>query len=279
MGPAIRRDDGRQAWRWMLRKRLLKLIVIAGGVALIAIVLNVLAVTQSAWRIAGDSRYCIQVADGENRYKPARTLFDLSVLRLWGTQERGIYFSHHAILVVDRESNLQQRFQWSYWRQQLMPGFVPGLRNEEAEGYGSAVTCEPRPGFVGGLPWVIPETPDSDYVRFSAQEALSHTEVVSRAMARRSARVLATAGRTRAQVSCPEEITGRLDGERALERLARRQFGSDDLCEACGCDKFRSCPGDGTRRRVRTAKTKAFYGRQEFNRAREHPVFQPRWRK
>lgn len=155
----------------MLRKRLFKLIVIAGGIALIAIVLNVLAVTQSARRIAGDSRYCIQVAGGENRYKPARTLFDLSVFRLWGRQERGIYFSHHAILVVDREPNRQQRFHWSYWRQHGVPGFVPGLRNEEAEGYGSAVTCEPAPGFAGGLPWIIPETPDSDYVRFSAHEA------------------------------------------------------------------------------------------------------------
>lgn len=155
----------------MLRKKLFKLILIAAGIALIAIVLNVLAVTQSARRIAGDSRYCIQVAGGENRYKPARTLLDLSVLRLWGRLERGIYFSHHAILVVDREPNRQQRFHWSYWQQQLAPGFVPGLRNEEAEGYGSAVTCEPELGFAGGLRWIIPETPDSDYVRFSAQEA------------------------------------------------------------------------------------------------------------
>ena len=136
-----------------------------------AIVLSPLLVIQSAWRIADGSPYCIQVAGGDNKYKPASIWLDLSVLNLWGIQSNGYYISHHAILVVDRDRNRQQRFHWSYWRQQLLSGFVPGLRNEEAEGYGSAVACEPKPGFASGLRWTIPETPDSDYVRFSAHEA------------------------------------------------------------------------------------------------------------
>jgi hypothetical protein len=155
----------------MILRGLYKLIVTAGGISLIAVVLSALAVTQSAWRIAGGSPYCIQVAGGENKYKPARTWLDLSVLNLWGIESNGYYISHHAILVVDRDRNRQQRFHWSYWRQQLVPGFVPGLRNEEAEGDGSAVACEPTPGFASGLRWIAPESADNDYVRFSTHEA------------------------------------------------------------------------------------------------------------
>ncbi len=207
----------------MILRGLYKLIVTAGGISLMVVVLSVLLVVQSAWRIADGSPYCIQVAaGGENKYMPARTWLDLSILSLWGIQSNGYYISHHAILVVDRDRNRQQRFHWSYWREQS--GFVPGLRNEEAEGYGSAVACEPVPGFASGLPWIVPETPDSDYVRFSAHEAYRIPKSYHAHWSGGVGRVLVAAGRLRAGVSCAEQVVGRHEAERAHQRLDHYQF-------------------------------------------------------
>jgi hypothetical protein len=150
----------------MVRIKLVFSIVAFLGLATAAIVAMLLQVRESAREIAGRSPYCIQVPDDAGDYKPARTLFDLSVLKMWATREAGMYMQNHAILLVGSDTS-PQLFHWSYRTRE----FVPGVLNERAPGYGPAITCMPEPDFVGGLPWIIAQKQDSDFVRFSADEA------------------------------------------------------------------------------------------------------------
>jgi ABC-type cobalamin transport system permease subunit len=82
-----------------------KLAASVVGLAIAAGVATALLVAQGAGHIAGALPYCIQVADGEADYKPARTLFDLSGLRMWARRESSMFMRHHAILVVGDETS------------------------------------------------------------------------------------------------------------------------------------------------------------------------------
>jgi hypothetical protein len=136
------------------------------GLAIAASVATSFLVAQNASHTAGSFPYCVQVADEEADYKPAHTLFDLSGLKMWARRESGMFMQHHAILVV-RDEMRSRLFHWSYRNRE----FVAGVINERVEGYGPALVCLPRINFIGSLPIVFPRASDSDYVRFSGQEA------------------------------------------------------------------------------------------------------------
>lgn len=138
-------------------------LILAAGIASLHVTQNV---THSASAVAGSTAYCIQVADGQADYRPARTLFDLSGLRMWAKRESGMYMQHHAILVVGDEV-YPRLFHWSYHAQE----FVSGVRNEKIAGYGPTITCMPQRNFIGSLPMLLPQTSETDYVRFSESEA------------------------------------------------------------------------------------------------------------
>jgi hypothetical protein len=85
---------------------------------------------------------------------------------MWSKREAGMFMQHHAVLIVGSETN-PQLFHWSYHRRT----FAPGVINERLEGRGPSITCVPKRDFAINLPMLIPQSLESDYVRFSAQEA------------------------------------------------------------------------------------------------------------
>lgn len=123
-------------------------------------------VVQRATAAAMGQPYCIQVSDGTSDYQPARSWFDLSALSMWAKRDGPLYMQHHAVLVVGDASN-PHLYHWSY--RNLT--FEPGVLNGQTEGRGPVVTCLPKTDFATNLPLLISRPSDSDYVRYSAQEA------------------------------------------------------------------------------------------------------------
>jgi hypothetical protein len=129
------------------------------GLAFAATFFTSTPVTQSASQIAGSLPYCIQVADVDVDYRPARTLLDLSGLRMWARS------GHHAILVVPDEGRIRL-FHWSYRKRD----FVAGVFDGSTEGYGPGLACAPEVNFAPGLPLLWPLPHDSMTVQFSDWE-------------------------------------------------------------------------------------------------------------
>jgi hypothetical protein len=135
---------------------------VAVGLTIAASIATSFLVAQRASHTAGSAPYCIQVADEKADYKPARTLSDLSGLRMWAKRESGLFMQHHAILVVGDEM-----YHWSYRNRD----FVAGVINGKLEGYGPALTCVPKHNFISSLPMVFVGASEHDYIRFSQREA------------------------------------------------------------------------------------------------------------
>ena len=104
-----------------------------------------------AWRadaIAGYRPYCIQYASQTDlfAYEPARTLFDLSALkmqvRLIGGGAHAQYrFQHHAILIVD--DGVYRFLNWSYWKEDFLDEVVDRkLFRDASPGYKPRVACK-----------------------------------------------------------------------------------------------------------------------------------------
>lgn len=132
------------------------------GLLVIAGLATTALVTRSAREVAGDKPYCIQVADTQADYRPARTLLELSGLMM----RAKIFDQHHAILVVGDETR-PSLFHWSYHRGR----FVPGVLNATIPGHEPALSCEARRHFIGTLPALWAPRPESTYVRFPEHEA------------------------------------------------------------------------------------------------------------
>jgi hypothetical protein len=132
-------------------------LVIAAGAA------TPFLVADGAEEAAGSQPYCIQIADGTSDYRPARSWFDLSAWTMWAKRNGPAYMQHHAILVVGEAAN-PSLYHWSYRRR----AFEQGVLNGRIEGRGPAVTCLPVRDFVGKRLALFPESPDSNYIRYSA---------------------------------------------------------------------------------------------------------------
>jgi hypothetical protein len=105
-----------------------------------------------AWRaetIAGERPYCIEYASQTDafEYEPARTLFDLSALKMQARLMEGgsslFHFQHHAILVVGEGT--RSFFNWSY----MQENFVDEVLNRGR--YGPKVACRPERHFATRL--------------------------------------------------------------------------------------------------------------------------------
>jgi hypothetical protein len=128
------------------------------GLLVIAGLATTALVTRSARAIAGDEPYCIQVADTQADYRPARTLLELSGLMM----RAKIFDQHHAILVVGDETH-PSLFHWSYHKAR----FVPGVLNAAIPGHEPVLSCESRRNYIGTLPALWAPHPESTYVHFS----------------------------------------------------------------------------------------------------------------
>jgi len=128
------------------------------GLLVIAGLATTALVTRSARAIAGDELYCIQVADTQADYRPARTLLELSGLMM----RAKIFDQHHAILVVGDETH-PSLFHWSYHKAR----FVPGVLNAAIPGHEPVLSCESRRNYIGTLPALWAPHPESTYVHFS----------------------------------------------------------------------------------------------------------------
>ena len=150
----------------MWRRKLASLAIAVVGLIVVAAVATSHLVVQAAADVAGSSPYCIEVANDRADYRPARSWFDLSVFRMRAGREGSMYMQHHAVLAVGdaRDPSL---YRWSYWRL----AFEPGVLNERVPERGPAVTCLLIPGFAAALPVLIPQSSESDCVRYSANEA------------------------------------------------------------------------------------------------------------
>jgi len=141
---------------------LLLAVLIAAGAAPLRMV------ARAAEDVAGSRPYCIQIADGASDYRPARSWLDLSIFTMRATQNaRGdLYLQHHAILVVGKTGE-QHLYHWSYGQ----GAFEPGVFNDRFNGRGDpVVSCEPETGFAAKLA-LIPKPSNSDFIRYSADEA------------------------------------------------------------------------------------------------------------
>ena len=143
------------------------------GLLVIAGLATTALVTRSAREIAGDKPYCIQVADSQADYRPARTLLELSGLMM----RAKIFDQHHAILVVGDETH-PGLFHWSYHKAR----FVPGVLNAAIPGHEPALSCKSRRDFIGTLPALWAPPPESTYVHFSEHEDLSGPDQLPAAM-------------------------------------------------------------------------------------------------
>jgi hypothetical protein len=131
------------------------------GLLVVVSVATTALVVRSAREVADGKPYCIQVADSQSDYRPARMLFDLSGLAMRARS----FDQHHAILVVGDEAH-PRLFHWSYHS----AAFVPGVLNETNPGRGPVLACEAQRDFVDALPMLWPQRSETTYVRFSKHE-------------------------------------------------------------------------------------------------------------
>jgi hypothetical protein len=147
-------------WRDMPRaKKVSRLGLVTFGLLVVFSVATTALVVRSARQVADGRPYCIQVADSQSDYRPARMLFDLSGLVMRSKS----FDQHHAILVVG-DGVHPSLFHWSYRN----AGFVPGVLNETI--YPPVLACEAQRTFIDALPMLWPQRSGSAYVRFSEHE-------------------------------------------------------------------------------------------------------------
>ncbi|MBR0818708.1 hypothetical protein [Bradyrhizobium liaoningense] len=146
-------------------RKLVGLVLVVTAVVIVAGAATSLLVAYEAEEAAGSQPYCIQIADRTSDYRPARSWLDLSALTMWAKRDGPLYMQHHAILVVGEAAN-PRLYHWSYRRRT----FEPGVLNGQIEGRGPAVTCLPVRDFAGKRLALIPQSSDSNYVRYSAQD-------------------------------------------------------------------------------------------------------------
>jgi hypothetical protein len=140
-------------------KRVSRIGLATFGLLVVVSVVTTVLVVRSAREVADGKPYCIQVADSQSDYRPARMLFDLSGLVMRARS----FDQHHAILIVGDAAHLRL-FHWSYRRGE----FVPGVLNETI--YPPVLACQSQRDFVASLPMLWPQRSDSAYVRFSKHE-------------------------------------------------------------------------------------------------------------
>lgn len=107
-------------------------------------ILSALIVFNSAFRIAGNSAYCIQSGQ-----RPAASIFDLSILtmreRHQGSGLGAFYLRNHGLLVVDYPRG-RRVFNWSYSARRFKEDSLADSPNLSAR---PRILCTPRPG--GGI--------------------------------------------------------------------------------------------------------------------------------
>lgn len=104
-------------------------------------------VAAKAAAIAMDRPYCLQVeADDRGHYRPVRSLFDLSGLKMWSrnsltTGSQDYVWTYHAVLLTNARDGTHW-MNWSYRNQRFMPiGPTP-----------PRLVCRPRKRFAETLP-------------------------------------------------------------------------------------------------------------------------------
>jgi hypothetical protein len=139
-------------------------VAVASSLCILASIASLLSVTKQARSAAGDAQFCIQVPDNRGDYRPAGALLDFSGLTMWADGSGSVRLQHHAILVVGNETD-PKLYHWSYRKRK----FEAGVLNEKV--YGPALTCTPTRNFIDSLPTFFPRTDETQYLRFSKQEA------------------------------------------------------------------------------------------------------------
>jgi hypothetical protein len=121
------------------------------GMGFILALANGVVVTWRAENLAGERPYCIQYASQTDAYayEPARTLFDLSLLKMQARIMAGgsslFHFQNHAVLTIDDGS--RSFFNWSYGQE----GFLDEALNRNTPN-GEEVFCRPERHFAKHLP-------------------------------------------------------------------------------------------------------------------------------
>lgn len=85
---------------------------------------------------------------------------------MWAERSGPLYMQHHAVLVVGSATN-PLLYHWAYRRR----GFEAGVLNGRVANRGPAVTCLPIQDFAETQLSIHPGPLDSNYVRFSPDEA------------------------------------------------------------------------------------------------------------
>ncbi|MDH7797860.1 MULTISPECIES: hypothetical protein [unclassified Beijerinckia] len=147
-----------QARPWL--KKLLWSGLAAVTLIVVVCVWTSFRVVQNVREIAGADPYCIEIADGAGDYRPARTLFDLSIVRMRATGEAGGQNQHHAVLILGSGTMPYLRH-WSYYKHNFVDGVLHGQR--------TSITCVPQRDFADRLPILWPQRIDNDYFRIPAR--------------------------------------------------------------------------------------------------------------
>lgn len=111
-------------------------------------------VVRGSEQIAGNTPYCIQVAEGGD-YREAHSWQDFSSLVMRAHRENGLAMQFHAILAVGA-GPVPDLYNWSYR--------AMGWTNASRSHAPPVVSCLPRQFFAGNLPYIA-FAPDPDVVR------------------------------------------------------------------------------------------------------------------
>lgn len=155
-GVLIRPAVGRQPGR-ILKTTIFWLATVFGlGVPLAYLAAEL--VVSRAEAMAGDRPYCLQYASQSRPYdyEAARTLFDLSALKMQARLLTGgstaFHFQHHALLIID--DGKRQFFNWSYRQLEFMDEVSERklFREPNHAWRAPSVMCQPSPHFGRRLP-------------------------------------------------------------------------------------------------------------------------------
>ncbi len=123
---------------------------------LILVVLGVLMsnfVSMQAEKITIPSnKYCIQIADSDQSYKPVTTLFDLSYLTM---RHSGSRLQYHALLVVD-EGNEYKFYNWSYRKGEFQDDAFKFFSGPYGAAHKPEILCSPTENFTNELNIIFP---------------------------------------------------------------------------------------------------------------------------
>lgn len=134
-----------------LAKATILSLVILFGMAFPLALANGIVVTWRAEALAGERPYCIQYASQTDAfaYEPARTLFDLSFLKMQARLMEGgsslFHFQNHAVLIVD--DGTRSFFNWSYGQEAFLDEVLNRNSNNKPQ-----VFCHPEQHFAKHLP-------------------------------------------------------------------------------------------------------------------------------